>query len=108
MSVEKFIAELEQRKLLPGRLVDKLRDSVANSDQRLSANALAKFLVQKRHLSQHQATDVLNSLSAAGVDLNAVATVEPLKKKLRQAVFDDEDEIVVDDRDEAKLEDDAE
>ena len=98
MSVEKFIAELEKRKLLSGRFVDKLRDTAASPERPLSAKALAKFLVQKKHLSQQQATDVLNNLLAEGVDLNATSPVD-----------DDQDGLVMDDRDqEQAAEDDAE
>ncbi|MEX0612755.1 MAG: hypothetical protein WD229_11610, partial [Pirellulales bacterium] len=62
MSVEKFIEHLEQRGLLSERLMDKLRSKVARSERPLSAKALAKFLVEKKHLTQRQATEVLASL----------------------------------------------
>ena len=48
----------------------KLREAVADPTRPLSARTLAKFLVQKKHLSQRQATDVINSLLAAGVDVD--------------------------------------
>ena len=90
MSVDKFIAELERRKLLSGRLVDKLRDTAASPERPLSAKALAKFLVQKKHLSQQQATDVLNKLLAAGADLDATSPLD-----------EDQDGLVMDDRDQS-------
>jgi outer membrane protein assembly factor BamB len=69
MSATKFIAELERRRLLSERLMTKLRDSIAGSDRPLSAEALAKFLVQKKQLSEQQAREVLNGLSQSGVNL---------------------------------------
>ena len=39
----------------------KLRARVADSERPISARALAKFLVEKQHLSQRHADDVLNA-----------------------------------------------
>jgi outer membrane protein assembly factor BamB len=65
MSAARLIDLIEQRQLLPGRLVDKLREKVAQADQPMSAAALAKFLVQKNHLSSSQAAQLVNdSLSS--------------------------------------------
>ncbi len=69
MSAKKFIAELERRRLLSDRLMARLRDSLAGSERPLSAEALAKFLVQKNRLSEQQAREVLGGLSQSGVNL---------------------------------------
>ena len=71
MSVQTFIAELERRNLLSDRVVTKLRETASDPARPLSAKALAKFLVQKNHLSEQQASDVLNSLSDSGINLDA-------------------------------------
>lgn len=72
MSVQRFIAELQQRELLSERQLERLRG--AASGRPMSARTLAKFLVQKNHLSQVQATDVLNAVLVGGGDLDAVST----------------------------------
>ena len=59
MSAERLIDLIEERQLLPSRLVEKLREKVAQADQPMTAAALAKFLVQKKHLSSSQATDLV-------------------------------------------------
>lgn len=69
MSAKKFIAELDRRKVLPDRLMGKLRDSVATIRRPLSADELADFLVQKQLLTREQANDVLAGLSLSGIDL---------------------------------------
>ncbi len=60
MSAERLIELIDQREVLSGRLVEKLRVKVAQSGQPMSAAALAKFLVQKGHLSSSQATALVN------------------------------------------------
>lgn len=62
MSAERFIEMLEDRKLVSDRLLVKLREKVAEAKQPLPATALARFLVQKKHLSQQQVLDVLSDL----------------------------------------------
>jgi tetratricopeptide (TPR) repeat protein len=69
-SVEKFIEALEARQLLSVRLIGKMRDKVAQSERPLTAKALAKFLVDKNHLTQQQATEVLGGLVRSGVDVD--------------------------------------
>lgn len=70
MSVERFITELQQRDLLSERQLAKLRDTA--NERRMSPKALAKFLVQKEHLTQKQATDLLNAVLLSGGDLDVV------------------------------------
>ena len=69
MSAKSFIAELERRKLLSDRLMGKLRESLATQTSPMSAERVAHFLVQKNHLTQQQAHDVLAGLTQSGVDL---------------------------------------
>jgi outer membrane protein assembly factor BamB len=78
MSVDSLIDELQRRRLVSQRVMDKLREKVTTSNRPLSASALAKFLVKKQHLSQHQATDVLNALRVDGVDVDAVGSAPPV------------------------------
>ena len=66
MSVEKLIDELEQRSWLSERVMTKLRATVANSHRPVSATSLAKFLVEKRHLSRQQAHEALEAAKSDG------------------------------------------
>jgi outer membrane protein assembly factor BamB len=70
MSADKFIAELKGRRLVSDRLIGKLREKLAESDRPLSARAVAKFLVQKKHLSQRHAGEVLDAMMARGDDVD--------------------------------------
>ncbi len=97
MSVERFISELEQRDLLSERQLAKLRDAAV--ERRMSPKALAKFLVQKNHLTQKQATDVLNAVLLGGGDLDAAASptapatgFEPDPPEVLLAPNDDDDD----------------
>ncbi len=74
MTADEFIDVLEAQQLLPSALLEKLREK-ANGPKALSAKALAKFLVDKGHLTKHQAT---NALTASPP--KAVATKAPAKK----------------------------
>ena len=69
MSASKFITELERRKFLSERKLEKLRDYLSTIQGPLSAEKLADFLVQKNHLTQEQASDVLAGLTLSGVNL---------------------------------------
>jgi hypothetical protein len=69
MSARSFIAELESRKLLSDRTMQKLRISLAEVRTPLSAEALAKFLVARKLISKEQANDVLSGLTRSGINL---------------------------------------
>ena len=73
MSVEPLILELQQRGLISDRLTAKLRNKVAKSDRPLSAKQVARFLVQKNHLSDGQAVEVLSALTARGIDVDGIS-----------------------------------
>jgi outer membrane protein assembly factor BamB len=77
MSVEKFIDALEERRLLSGRLVAKLRAKLSRSEKPPTAKSIAKFLVEKKHLTQREATEVLAGLVQRGVDVDPAAEEEP-------------------------------
>src|ERR1700704_6501797 len=64
MTAEKLIELLEERGVLPERLLAKLRAKVADSEPSMTAESLGKFLVQKGHLSAAQATNLLRLLAA--------------------------------------------
>jgi outer membrane protein assembly factor BamB len=76
MSAERFIEILEQHELVSDRLLEKLRKNVSEAGGSLSATALAKFLVQKKHLSQLQALEVLRDLSDEDTSDFESATLE--------------------------------
>ncbi len=94
MSVDSFINELQQRSLLSERLMGKLREAVADPTKPLTARTLAKFLVQKNHLSQRQAADVINSLLVAGIDVDKTGPPSTIISAAppRSAKMDDFDE----------------
>ncbi len=85
MSAKSFIAELDRRKLLSDRLMAKLRTSVAEIHKPLSADALAKFLVQKKLLTSDQANDVLSGLTLSGINLAEVDTDSPIASEANDA-----------------------
>lgn len=62
MSAERLITLIEAQRILPDRLLVKLRAKIAETDQSMTAATLAKFLVQKRHLTSRQATELLGAL----------------------------------------------
>jgi outer membrane protein assembly factor BamB len=66
MTAEQLINTIAERGLLPDRLVAKLRAKVLGADEPMSAEALAKFLVAKQHLSQAQADELLSANEADG------------------------------------------
>ncbi len=74
MTADEFLDILEAQKLLPTAALNKLREKT-NGPKALSARALAKFLVDKGHLTKHQATGALAASSA-----KASATKAPEKK----------------------------
>ncbi|MCI0492448.1 MAG: PQQ-binding-like beta-propeller repeat protein, partial [Planctomycetes bacterium] len=78
MSVDSFIAELQERKLISDQLVVKLREKLAEAERPLSVRAVAKFLVQKKHLSQRHANEALDALAAQGEDVDAVPSSRPM------------------------------
>jgi outer membrane protein assembly factor BamB len=91
MSAHEFTEELQRRGLLADRLLTKLRDKLSESDRPLSARAVAKFLVQRQHLTQQQATDALNALLVRGVDVDAApAFNEPGITVVGDVVVDEE------------------
>jgi tetratricopeptide (TPR) repeat protein len=78
MSAQKFIVELDRRKVVSDKLMAKLRDAVGGIRTPLSAEQLADFLVQKKLLTRGQADDVLAGLSLSGVNLGEEDDVAPL------------------------------
>lgn len=82
MSAQEFIAELERRGYLPARLMEKLRETITAADKPQSAKTLAKFLVQKQHLSQKQATEILGALVMRGIDPEATPGPEAVGNDL--------------------------
>ena len=48
MKTEDFLNLLEQRELLPPRIVGKVRDKLRRGSHRLTSKALLKYLVQKK------------------------------------------------------------
>ncbi|HEX2477240.1 MAG TPA: PQQ-binding-like beta-propeller repeat protein, partial [Lacipirellulaceae bacterium] len=65
--------------------MNKLRARVADSGRPISARALANFLVEKQHLSQRHADDVLNALLASDTNIDDV----PAEKQTTVADIDD-------------------
>lgn len=77
MSAEKFIEALEERGLLSDRVVAKLRKQLAEKDRPLTAQALAKFLIEKKRLTKEQAVETLKSLSTSGTSGDTAEETRP-------------------------------
>lgn len=60
MNAQKFIDELEKQAVLSDRLIEKLRQKLADSGGKMPAKSLARFLVQKKHLPGYLAQEILN------------------------------------------------
>lgn len=69
MTSDDFIAELERRQLLSDRLMTRLRDLLAGYTEPYTAEELANFLIEKKHLTPDQATSILESAASSGVNL---------------------------------------
>jgi outer membrane protein assembly factor BamB len=88
MSAQQLIEALEERGVLPERLLAKLRTKVAESQPPLSADNLAKFLVQKGHLSAAQATNLLRALSVQPRQISAAdVDREPEDGPISSSIF---------------------
>ncbi len=59
MNAQEFIAALEEKGVLSPRLLEKLREKVGDGAGTMPAKSLAKFLVQKKHISAAIAEQVL-------------------------------------------------
>ena len=64
MTAESLIDLLEERGVLQERLLAKLRVKIAEAEPPMTPESLARFLVQKGHLSAAQATNLLRLLAA--------------------------------------------
>lgn len=73
MSAERLIELIEERQLLPARLVEKLRAKLAESVEPMPAERLANFLVVKNHLSSAQVAALLDEASTADSELSLVS-----------------------------------
>jgi outer membrane protein assembly factor BamB len=78
---------LQERGILPDKLLDKLRSKVFQSDPPMSAEALAKFLVQKGHLSAAQATNQLRLLNAQPAQLSAAHVDQGAEDEPGSSIF---------------------
>lgn len=63
MTAESFIELLQERGVLQERLLTKLRVKIAEAEPPMTPESLARFLVQKGHLSAAQATNLLRLLA---------------------------------------------
>lgn len=59
MNAQEFIAALEEKGVLSTRLLEKLREKVGDGGSTMPAKSLARFLVQKEHISTDIAEQVL-------------------------------------------------
>ncbi len=62
MKTEDFLNLLEQRELLPPRIVEKVRDKLQHSGHRLTSEALLKYLVQRKLLGRRTAKQLLETV----------------------------------------------
>ncbi len=64
MMIEQFIERLEQQGLLDKSVIDDLRGKVARvKGKKITPEAIAKYLVDKGHLTPFQATKLISDVS---------------------------------------------
>lgn len=91
MSAQRLVELIEERGVLSSRLVAKLREKITQANPPLSAAALAKFLVQKGHLSSSQATElVLASEAKQPAAAETSAAHRPGDSSIFEPDYDDE------------------
>ena len=83
MTANELVDKLEEQQLLPASLIERLRDK-ASGPKALSAKALSKFLVDKGHLTKHQASTLLSAVA----DEPVAAKEEPAKKEKKRSSRD--------------------
>ncbi len=77
MIAEQFIDRLEQQGLLDAKVVAELRRRVAKiKDKKVTPEAIAKFLVDKGHLTRFQATKLVSDVTGLG-DKAGTAKADP-------------------------------
>ena len=65
MMVEQFIDRLEQQGLLDKNIIDELRRKVAQvKGKKVTPEAIAKYLVDRGHLTRFQATKLVNEITS--------------------------------------------
>ena len=61
MKTEDFLSLLEQRKLLPPQIVEKIRNKIQRGNHRLTSEALLKYLVQRKLIGRRTAKQLLET-----------------------------------------------
>ncbi|MGC4004375.1 MAG: hypothetical protein QM811_15175 [Pirellulales bacterium] len=74
MSAERFLDLLQTQKLIPEAVIGQLRNQLAKSTKPIPAQAVAKALIDKHLLSNHQATQLLNDLRPVAVAATKTST----------------------------------
>ena len=78
MSAELFIAKLEDLGLLDDRVLSKLRAQIAKPGKTPSAQAVAKFLIEKGQLTEFQAKKLLDETAKKAKEQSKVAASDDL------------------------------
>ncbi|MCO6455654.1 MAG: hypothetical protein J5I93_10205, partial [Pirellulaceae bacterium] len=63
MSAEKFLDRLEEQGLLDHKIIGELRSQVAKKPKKVTAEAIAKLLVDSGHLTRFQASKLVSDVS---------------------------------------------
>ena len=61
MTIEDFLEILEQRELVPQKIIDQLRTKVQKGDRRITPKSLLKYLVKKELVTRRQAKELLQT-----------------------------------------------
>ncbi len=77
MNALKFIEVLEQRKLVHPSVTNRLRTKVGTHDKPVSAESVAKLLVEKGHLTRHQAKDAIQVAMQSIADEEEILDIVP-------------------------------
>src|SRR5690606_20734094 len=81
MTSEELLLEIEQRQWLSTSLMERLHAKVADSPRSLDAKTLAKFLVEKGHLTSEQAKELLENNTTPQADTPPQVEKAPAKAK---------------------------
>jgi len=81
MKTDAFLDILEDRGLVPAKVVGKLRDKIRNSDRKYTAKSVLKYLVKKDLLTQGQAKQLLETTLTVSTHVeSSILGMVPLPK----------------------------
>ncbi|MDG1807172.1 MAG: PQQ-binding-like beta-propeller repeat protein [Pirellulaceae bacterium] len=89
MTTAEFLNELENFKIVPPEIMQKLRSKIEKTDKDVSAKSIAKYLIDKGYLTNYQANQILTGATKA-------AASEELDLDVPSQQTDDTNELLKD------------